>query len=648
MAITLEQVNPTVFNFLSDVVSLLIRVGFGIAIAQLYIILMSWHLKTGRKIPVGELGTVPDNFFASAKLTSALQFSLPSLILLLFLVAADFSHSLADLGLSFVTVQMKGPRDTVLSLKTSDRNPMRLIQTAGDPLHIQTFPVPVTGFQDAQGNVSTEALQQARKQNALMSSFMDAVEIIARGGSPFVQQTDFTNVTRTRVNWGGAPNVQIFYHDDGSFLSQISLEIPIDCFNSEMEEIDFGFFSLSELDTMWTSLVPNCTFTGPRLSGIYGNSPGTATIIEQAETIGAFFEDQVFLKTDTDGLVQDFIATPEMKELASFREDWRRGRYVPGIRGLKIGEFDIDFGAVVLATGVEENAEVSPEIEWNRYNEYGLIGEILGECPPRPSGLSMSNLSCMAILTLSCESFQEDFQLIAPSFASLGLNDPTNSTCRLNSVDIVWGQGFDPDAELVAVVSGIYGRVRPNQFNGRAQDNFMINSIFAAMFAVATLDVRPSNIEVVRPRIGVFYITFTVLPLALTVIILVVFAKARHTGLPIPRSTWESMVLGREEEKVPTRNTTLEKFPPKEKAHSLALSLVENGGCRKLGIEDDPKRLHSRRVSIFHRLSRNALSSSVEEEDEDREDDCANDAVSSLESDHSKDGIFVGGSILSV
>jgi len=98
----------------------------GLALSYLYVFIMTWQIKTGKPIPVSALGEIPGDFFGAARLVKVLSWSSPALVFALLFLAADFSQTVADLGLEFVNVQMEGPSDTVLDL--TKRNPMRLIQ----------------------------------------------------------------------------------------------------------------------------------------------------------------------------------------------------------------------------------------------------------------------------------------------------------------------------------------------------------------------------------------------------------------------------------------------------------------------------------------------------------------------------------------
>jgi len=135
MAITFQGIDPSLFNFGSDLVAVAGRVLLGLSLAHLYKLVISWQLRSGKKIPVTEIGNGPGNWFTAGRLARALHWSLPALVLLALYVAADFSQSLADLGLRFVTVDMEGDNDHVIDL--SRRNFQRLIQVSGLSLDLK-------------------------------------------------------------------------------------------------------------------------------------------------------------------------------------------------------------------------------------------------------------------------------------------------------------------------------------------------------------------------------------------------------------------------------------------------------------------------------------------------------------------------------
>jgi len=435
--------------------------------------------------------------------------------------------------------------------------------------------------------------------------FLEAAYLIARGGSPFV---DNRRVKRVDGEWGGVSNAAFYFQPDGSHLTQIDLLLPLNCSNTEMVEVEqelqpfpnpdptrflpADFEALVDTDRnnklTNTALVPNCTYSSSRASGVFdAETIGTASVHEYAWLLSPHFDGQVFLTKD-EARFTEFNVTRNTRLLARDCDDWREGRSAQSdIDGLQIGSVEISFGAVVLATGPETVPGVSASLEsgffWERRNTYGVVAEVLGDCPPRPSGIAAADSSCMVVMRMNCQAFDEDIEPWPERDAFVG-----NPDCRLETVYMVWGKGFEADAELVAIVAGLYGRVQPNFFDGSAEDQFLMNAFFAALFVAGTMDIRPSLVQTVAPVINGFYIVFTLLPFYLSLVLILVSLAKRRARLPIPQSVWELLVIGREEAKVPTRESKKDLFP--ESNNNLALALVreESGEGEVLGMVSDP------------------------------------------------------------
>jgi len=451
-------------------------------------------------------------------------------------------------------------------------------------------------------------IEKGQAQSSLLDAFMEAVGLIARGGSPFV--SDRTSKSNwTQGEWLGY-NAMFRYQEDDSPLQEVSLEVPLDCISSQMVRIDqtsvavplfdpFSYFNASQnVNMSTTALTPNCTFHSLRSTGIYGGSRATASVVETVINTppyySAGFTDEVFL-TKQGEKIDNVRLTPEMKSLARDREDWRHGRSLTGVvDGIHIGNSDVALGAVVIATGPEADPyfEYTPfdsaEIIWTRHNTYALVGEIVGKCPPRPSGLPATNTNCIAILMLYCPAFSEDYQIWPAADSYL-----VDSLCTIEELNMIWGRGYEVDAEMVATVAGLYGFIKPSKFEGRSQTRFYQNAPLAALFATGSLAVRPTVVEKVSPKIDGVYITFIFLPFFLLGVTVAVVVAARRARLPIPESPWELMVLGREEAEIPTRNDKTSQFPNvHDFDNCLALALIndQTGSSKELAIVSDPTR----------------------------------------------------------
>jgi len=223
----LEGINPTIFNFVSDLVGMAAVVGVGFAFSYVYMLIMSWQVESGKSIPVNALGFIPGDFFAATRLARGLKWSMPALVMALLFLVTDFAHSVADLGLEFVTVEMEGPHDAILNLEVT--NPSRLIHTAGDPLNGFTLPVPKS--------YSVGDVALANEQYSMIATFLDAVDLLARGGSPFVIDDNTVSSIHYKI-WGGFNETKAVFNPDNRLLSRIHLEIPLKCTRSEMVPID--------------------------------------------------------------------------------------------------------------------------------------------------------------------------------------------------------------------------------------------------------------------------------------------------------------------------------------------------------------------------------------------------------------------------
>lgn len=198
---------------------------------------------------------------------------------------------------------------------------------------------------------------------------------------------------------------------------------------------------------------------------------------------------------------EGFTATPEMKILARDRENWKEGRMVVGITRLRYGSLEIQLGTVVIGAGEESQAlpidGPDGSVSWLRRNRHVLIANTAdGWCPARPSGGSMQDVNCWILVELECDAFAEDFE----SLGDTDLIDPEDSQCEIQVAYFIWGRGFTIDDDLLAVMAGIHGRIRPTLFSGKGQSRFRMNAAQAALFAMGSLSERPSNEDRVCPK----------------------------------------------------------------------------------------------------------------------------------------------------
>ena len=117
MAILLQNVDPTLFNFVSGVVSVVTQALLLWTLRKLYGVFCDWHVANGKQLPVRLLGNIPPNFVSAvSQFLQNFTISVPIVILLLLFACADFSDSLARLGIEFVATSVQGVDDTVMVL----------------------------------------------------------------------------------------------------------------------------------------------------------------------------------------------------------------------------------------------------------------------------------------------------------------------------------------------------------------------------------------------------------------------------------------------------------------------------------------------------------------------------------------------------
>lgn len=580
---TWEGVDPRLFNFVSDISSVFIQKCISIAIAYAFSLFMSLHLSNRpnqNHIPLDLLGSVPGDAVEAACFLARLL-SFPTFGLFVLLLVADFSHSFADLGLDFVTVQEPGKQDTVLSLQYKDRNSQRLLQTTGDPLSARTVP---------RFDIDT---------NLVESNFLAAADGIARGNSPFLDRSAFDSRS---VTWNGASYRSIFLDDDSPLVS-VDLFIPLNCSSDEMVLVPQIIETSPLLDptVRSTALVPNCTLTSVRGTGIHSS----ATQEYRVETNELAFSDLIFRHSQVDTFLTwsgdgtellDFNITTPMQKLARDRKDWKKGRRIDGIfDGIRVGSLQIDLGAIVLATGPARTSLIGSASR----NTYMLIAEIKGECPERPSGLTSTDTSCIAFVRLECDSFVEDFRF---GYVS----EESSSECSTEEMAIIWGRHFLADEEFVAVVAGLYGRTQPNQFEFISELRYFTCVAQAAAFVLGTLRSLPSVEENVAPSANAVYYTFMALPLVAAGIMFLWVNNKRGKDLGIPVDVWQLMVLAQEQETIPPRverEKANNEFP--EQNTTLALTLSRDG----LIVKSAAEHVMSSSVyrSLTHKLSTTLL-----------------------------------------
>jgi len=402
-------------------------------------------------------------------------------------------------------------------------------------------------------------------------------------------------------------------------LAQVDLEVPLRCANESMKAItqtinaNFSTYTGPPRVPLNNDvLIPDCEFNMQRSSGIYKSRKGQAEILERIITefypanytlihpgildpdITAGFPGQVFAFTPTD------------KALARDRDDWRKGRIIPNVSGARIGDILIQFNATVLATG-DVSQEYNPADGALNQNQYKfLVSNVIGECPPLPSGRSTDGVECLVFHELNCLSgiFQEELVPFIPSdFQNQGeaedealrfLPPEEDDFCQLQRSHIVWGRNFVADSELLAAVSGVLTNTNTDNSSGSHRVQAAIqNSALAALVALATTGEKSSIRSQVSPQINMVFVFFLLLPLSVTATIFIITFHA--SKIPVPIRGWELMVLGREEDAVPTRKENEPDFPKEASMnYELAFRKLANAESsrERLGIYETKSNLN--------------------------------------------------------
>ena len=587
MALLTVPINPTHFNFLSDIVGFIIRLVFNVAVSAVYVRILASYAHPGRGgIPVALLGgNAPGDFVAGIGHWRLLRYSLPALVFAILLAIGDFSHSVADLGLDFVTVTVRGDPQPTLHLDPALRNTHPPLEFIGDPFF--TFIVTVSSL-----DINNDTLEEFRDEVNIITQFTAAVDTIARGGSAILNPGGSLNDDRDIQNQ--AYNFEGVYFEAADGISSINLTLPFQCSGIRAIRQWRGL----EEDTSLviprenTAVIPVCDFTMARDSGIFRQDEEEAP---SAKITGHFWhlfqsdataDDAHFITDETLGWASSatgpisFSFPAAYQKLGFDRENWKEGRSVEGISALQLYNVRIDLGAVNLAHSGETTLTVpvidSQGLSFPRKTSYVLVAEIVGACPPHPQdGNHPPGIDCVAMVSLSCDTFPADVapfnldvlaeQLDQPEL--LVDNKPINSDyrCDINVVELLWGTNLLVDAELVVAIAGVYSRNRAAVREHVKQLQFPRNAVLAAMFMLSTAShTIASTDEVVKSTINLVYVIFMLLPVLVGALLVILLRKTGDSDNHklIPMSGWELLVTGCEHvETVHHRSDPSQPFP---------------------------------------------------------------------------------------
>ena len=333
----LRNINPTTFNVMTDVFDKIVMIMFGIAVATIYPSFMRWKVYHGLEVPVDTLGDVPSDFWAVLTGYQAWRTSWPTILLVILVVAADFSHSIADSGLDFVTVDEKGPEARILflALNPNARNKYRPAELWGDPPGSRGLWEPTSLYESLNAELQIEEEEK-------LESFLKAIALMARGGSPFTQESEFP-ARIVDVEFGGVEKPEdnagfILRYVDGDAqpLVQISTELPFQCTGPAMNisQISFGDPDF-ERPIHNLAVVPDCDLTSLRSSGIFPRpSSKKLQILETVSIGGVSGQDNILLMKGNETFMS-FEATPPSKQLGRDRKDFL-GREFFDIDGIQV------------------------------------------------------------------------------------------------------------------------------------------------------------------------------------------------------------------------------------------------------------------------------------------------------------------------
>lgn len=119
MAITLEDFDPTLFNFWSGLLSVVGKSILLFVLTLTYGVIIKWYLSTqGRQLSASSLGNIPPGFVGAVfkVLQMNLALSLPMIVMVVVFASADFSDSISRLGIAYIPTLQEGDPEPVLML----------------------------------------------------------------------------------------------------------------------------------------------------------------------------------------------------------------------------------------------------------------------------------------------------------------------------------------------------------------------------------------------------------------------------------------------------------------------------------------------------------------------------------------------------
>lgn len=540
MKIVLEGVDPTTFNFVASALADLANILLATVLGAFYVIRLTKWIKANdgkNTLPVNVVGQVPSDLTSALTIVMGSGWAFPC-VLVLGLFLAEYTSSIAFIGLDFVVLDRPGENATVLNL--AKRNGAFPYQLVGDPVSSGTVSKLDLLLDQAGNHADTTELMRLANEEAVVSSFLGAVDVIAQGNSPFTNQSNIFEMYPTLLRLGHSrradtsnfpSDTTFIYSNDSSPLISIPLAIPLECEDEPMR-IQEAWGQDSSLNLFTTSLVPNCAFRSRRASGIYGEDQ-----LPHADITAYVATDHnisLYLRgLEHHELRNDFDFPIDGAQLARDRVDFRNGRPVDDIGGLKIGNQVLPFDSAFLASGGPYPTDGSFATKF-----YAVLGRVeANSCPEDPNGSPESE--CIAIITLGCVEFSEDRGEI-DYYTEI-------KRCNIQYAELVWGTSLAIDEQLLVAAAGIYSRQMKSAETSRQKTTLAIHALPAAMFSLASLEAIPRIDSVKSATVNGIFVVFLAYPFVVCLIISILVLYSLEGNVSekmVPQDGWGLMKLG--------------------------------------------------------------------------------------------------------
>lgn len=600
----LKEISPTTFNVLSDLA------GEVVAGTLLFVLGVAYPYLVWAAVKRGGHGVALDGLLAPpTSLLEAIQRFREGPWLgfwvLLVLIIATASHTLADVFLDFVTVEV-GVNDTYF-------------------LGTEPGTVPTYGLFEEEPVIAT--INFPSLPVALLVSVADDV---AQGLSRFsILPPGLVGLTKYESLVNGAVKVLhseltlLTLYEQNSTARSLSFNCGVECQSPNSQLVDEALIvrrvSIAN-DTDWTESIivgeeipfPVCDYdkyVSPKTSK---QGPDLKILRWSQYRIGAVDASLVsafgFRNVPTQSVQQWIQFSANETKLAIDREDWRFGRRVrDGLTFVMGIQPSLDNSIDALAGGVEFQVEYSVLSGPLLFQDHYLytISSWSHSCPIVDE---MGDLSIVDGLEQAEEDKASgclvDTQLLCtgiypPDLDASPTEDITGTPqCLVVSLGVTLLAGISHvDPFMLAAYAGIATRNGAiNVVDTGTPHPVALNSIAAAYLMTREIIEGTVAVEGVRASIEVGFIVFLLLPLAAILpLIMLLFRKEEGHPPPVPRSLWDVLVLGRDEpEHVPPREAHVS-FPTKSTSLRFGISQLEESqghSSQRLGLGESFVPLH--------------------------------------------------------